>query len=82
MYTSNYINHIHTSKQELREISSRGITLSKIIELDLPISEMYPYMKFELNMCNPCRDNEWKLNDDGMTEQGNTICPCHFMEGT
>jgi hypothetical protein len=65
-YTCNF-NLIHTYKQKLREwklkISSRGITLSKNhqtmtkFELDLHNPMMYPYSKFELNMCNCSRDN-------------------------
>jgi hypothetical protein len=45
---------------------SRGITLSKNhptmtkFELDLHNPKMYPYTKFELNVCNCSRDNEWK----------------------
>ena len=37
-------------------------------EFDLHITVTYPYIKFELNVCNLCRDNEQKPNDDGMTE--------------
>jgi hypothetical protein len=48
------------------------------LELDPHILMMYPYNKFEMNMCYCCRDNEQELNDDGMTEQGNTICPRPF----
>jgi hypothetical protein len=29
-------------------------------ELDLHNPMMYPYTKFELNVCNRSRDNEWK----------------------
>jgi hypothetical protein len=45
---------------------SRGITLSinhptmTKFELDLHNPMMYPYIKFELNVCNRSRDNEWK----------------------
>jgi hypothetical protein len=49
-----------------------------IFELDLHIPMMYPYMKFELDVCNRCRDYERKLM---MTEQGKVICPGHFMAG-
>ena len=30
-------------------------------ELDLCISKMYPYIKFELHVCNPYKNNEKKL---------------------
>jgi hypothetical protein len=30
-------------------------------KLDLRNFMMYPYIKFELNVCNPYRDNERKL---------------------
>jgi hypothetical protein len=52
---------------------SRGITLSKShptitkFELDLHNLMMYPYTKFELNVCNHSRDNERKPIY-GMTE--------------
>jgi hypothetical protein len=42
-------------------------------------SNLDPYgvcIKFVLNVCNRCRGNERKLK---MIEQGNTICPGHFM---
>lgn len=38
----------------------------------------YPYMTFDLNVCNYYKDNEQKVNDDRMMEQGNTICPRPF----
>jgi hypothetical protein len=41
-------------KEHKLKISSRGITLSK----NNPM--MYQYTKFELNVCNPTRDNEWR----------------------
>lgn len=31
---------------------------------------MYPYIKFQLNVCHCCWDNEQKDNDDGRMEQG------------
>jgi hypothetical protein len=45
-------------------------------ELDLHNPKMYPYIKFELNVCNRSRDNERKpviieWRSDGMTK-GNT----------
>jgi hypothetical protein len=40
---------------------------------------MYPYTKFELNVCNHSRDNERKPIY-GMTK-GNTICPRPFHGG-
>jgi hypothetical protein len=46
--------------------------------------KMYPYTKFELNVCNRSRDNERKpimeWLSDGMTK-GNTICPQPFHGG-
>jgi hypothetical protein len=40
---------------------------------------MYPYTKFELNVCNCSKDNEQKPIY-GMTK-GNTICPRPFHGG-
>jgi hypothetical protein len=70
--------HIQTKVREGKlKIFSRGITLSKNhqtmtkFEIDLHNSNMYPYTKFELNVCNHFRDNEWKpmimewRNDEG-----------------
>lgn len=37
-------------------------------ELDERTPMTYRYIKFELNVCNCCRDYEWKVNDDGSTE--------------
>jgi hypothetical protein len=48
-------------------------------ELDLHNPMMYPYTKFELNVCNCSRDNECKPIY-GMTK-GNTICPPPFHGG-
>jgi hypothetical protein len=67
---------------------SRGITLSKNhqtmtkFELDLHNPKMYPYTKFELDVCNCSRDNERKpiFWNDVMTK-GNTICPWPFHDG-
>jgi hypothetical protein len=59
--------YIQTKVRERKlKISSSGITLSKNhqtmakFELDLPNPIMYPNTKFELNVCNHSRDNEWK----------------------
>jgi hypothetical protein len=62
------------------KITSRKITVKNYqitikFRLDLHIPMMYPYIEFELNVCNGCIDNERKLHDDRTTEQGNTICP-------
>jgi hypothetical protein len=49
------------------KIFSRGITLLKNhqtatkFNLDLHNPMLYPYLKFELNVCNSYRDNERKL---------------------
>jgi hypothetical protein len=66
--------YIQTKVRERKlKFFSRGITLSKIhptmtkFELDLHNPMMYPYTKFELNVCNLSRDNERK-SIDGMTE--------------
>jgi hypothetical protein len=32
-------------------------------ELDLHFRMIYPYVKFELNVSNCCKDNEWKLTE-------------------
>ena len=47
-------------------LSSRGITVKNHwtmtkFELDLRIPMTYSYIKFELNVCKCCQDNEWKL---------------------
>jgi hypothetical protein len=63
--------------------SKRGITakhhrtMTKF-ELDLSFLMTYPYVKFELNVCNRYQDNERKLM---MTEGQNTICPINYMTG-
>jgi hypothetical protein len=65
-------------KEQKLKISSRGITLSKYyrtmtkFKLDVYNLLMYPYTKFELNVCNCCREK------DGTTDQDNTICTLHF----
>jgi hypothetical protein len=65
--------YIQTKVRVETEIFSRGITLSKNhqtmtkFKLDLHNPKMYPYTKFELNVCNHSRDNE-ETNDYGMTE--------------
>lgn len=35
----------------------------------------HTYIKIELIICNGCRDNDRKVNENGMTEERNTICP-------
>lgn len=35
------------------------------------ISKTHPKIKFVLNMCNGCYDNDQKVNDDIMTEGRN-----------
>jgi hypothetical protein len=59
--------YIQTKVRERKlKFFSRGITLSKNhptmtkFELDLQHPMMYPYTKFESNMCNRSRDIEWK----------------------
>jgi hypothetical protein len=53
-------------KEQKLNFFSRGITLSKNhptmtkFELDLHNPTLYPYTKFELNVCNRSRDNERK----------------------
>lgn len=37
-------------------------------DLDLRIPIIYPSIKFKLNVCNCCQDNERKINNDGRTE--------------
>jgi hypothetical protein len=63
------LNLIHTSKQKLesgnRNFFKRDNPVKKssdmtIFELDLHNPKMYPYTKFEVNVCNHSRDNEWK----------------------
>jgi hypothetical protein len=55
------------------KISSREITLSKNhwpminFKLDLHNLMMYPSTKFEINVCNSYRDDDWKPM---MTEKG------------
>jgi hypothetical protein len=56
---------IKVREQKLK-ISSRGITVKNHqtmtkFKLDLRNPMMYPNIKFELNVCNPYRDNEQKL---------------------
>jgi hypothetical protein len=51
-------------------------------DLDMYFLMTYPYVKFELNVCNRYKDNERKLmmterQKNGMREQGKTICPSH-----
>jgi hypothetical protein len=61
--------YIQTKVTERKlKISSRGITQSVInhqtttkFKLDLHNPMTYPYIKFELNVCNPYRYNERKL---------------------
>jgi hypothetical protein len=50
-----------------------------MFKLDLHNPMMYPYTKFELNVCNRSRDNERKPIF-GMTK-GNMICPQPFHGG-
>jgi hypothetical protein len=66
--------YIQTKVRERKlKFFSRGITLPKNhptmpkFDLDLHNPMMYPYTKFELNVCNHSRDNEWKPIY-GMTE--------------
>jgi hypothetical protein len=51
-------------------------------EFDLHNHMMYPYTKFELNVCNCSRDNAWKPIY-GMTEQrrATLYAPGNFMAG-
>jgi hypothetical protein len=69
---------------KVREWNSREITLSKNhptmtkFELDLHNPMMYPYIKFELNVCNRSIDEQKPIY--GMTK-GNTICPRPFHGG-
>jgi hypothetical protein len=61
-----YINIKTKVREQKLKIFSRGINLSKNhqtmtkFELDLHNPKMYPYTKFELNVCNRSRDNERK----------------------
>jgi hypothetical protein len=54
-------------RAETKNIFKRDIFVKKNhhtktqFELDLRNSMMYPYNKFEFNVCNQCRDNERKL---------------------
>lgn len=51
-------------------------------EFNLCIPLTYPSdsIKFELNVCNCCRDNVRKDNEDGMMKHCNTnLPPGHFM---
>lgn len=64
--------------------SSRGITQSChwTETICIFIRQTHPYMKCELNVWNGCCDNDRKVNDDSMTERGNTsLCPGHFIAG-
>jgi hypothetical protein len=84
---------IQTKVRERKlKLISRGITLSKNhptmtkFELDLHNpSMMYWYTKFELNVCNRSRDNEWKpfmeWRNDRMTKGITLYAPGHFMAG-
>jgi hypothetical protein len=59
---------------------SRVITLSKII-WPWQNSVLTSCNKFQLNMCNCCRDNERKVNDDRMTKQSKLYASGHFKAG-
>jgi hypothetical protein len=53
-------------KEQKLKITSRGITVKNHqtttkFKLDLRNPMTHPYIKFELNVCNPYRDNERKL---------------------
>jgi hypothetical protein len=50
--------------------------------LDIPMMHCIQYIKFELNMCTHCRDNERKPKTMDTTELGNMYnVPGHFMPG-
>jgi hypothetical protein len=61
--------YVQTNVREQKlKISSRGITLKKKsnwtvtkFNFDLRNPMMYPYIKYELNVCYTSRDNERKL---------------------
>ena len=60
-----------------------NLTLHYVGKL-LYIPMMYRYTKCKLNVDSHCRDNERKLNNDGMTEGLNRLtlnAPAHFMVG-
>jgi hypothetical protein len=82
--------YICTSLQNLKKffkkdnsVKNHKIMTKFELNSDLCVPVIYPNVKFELNVCNCCRDNEWKLNNDGMTmtEQCNAKFPCPFHVG-
>jgi hypothetical protein len=60
--------YIHTNKSSRaetenflkRDNSVKNHRNATKLKLYLCNSKMYPYIKFELNVCDPYRDNEWK----------------------
>lgn len=50
-----------------------------MFKLNLYIHKIHPYIKFQLNVCNSCLDNDQKVKDDRLTEGQNDRTGSHYM---
>lgn len=72
-----YFSSFFSKFKKHNSVKNRTWTKSK---LDKRTLMTYRYIKLEVNVCNCCRNNEWKVYDDRstegctMTELGNTLC--------